>query len=262
MPNYKVFQDYADELRVKVYGTDSGGDLTPFKTTDSGSLYVSPYSGAVFAFSGTVDLNSGDIVTVVNSGDIPLYVRGWSGASGYPVFVQPAADTTFAVSGAITQAIDSGSIITVVNSGNLALFVRGYSGDSGEPVFVAPGSGATFNMNVYSHNYLDSGLPAQHMAPGSSGTDGNVWEVIGYNSWTLAVKYSGVSGEAAAVKLQMSPIGSGSDAWLDDGVAKDFSAGNWVYVTPNYHVRYARLWFIDQATTDSGDFLVWFQGEY
>lgn len=210
MPNYKTFQDYADSLRVRIYGSDDANNIVPLLTDASGKMDVVGtvgVSGSV-AVSGNVGVSG----TVAVSGNV--------GVSG-----------TVAVSGNV------GVSGTVAISGTVGVFLSG-------------------------RNTLDSGPVAAPWSGSSSGTADGVWDVLGYNSWTLAVKFSGTSGEAVSAKLQMSVIGSGESTWIDQDVYKNFSGTSWNFYTTNYHVRYARMWGQNTSTTDSGALLVYFQGEY
>jgi len=105
-------------------------------------------------------------------------------------------------------------------------------------------------------NTVDSGPISAPWSGSSSGTADGVWDVLGYNGWTLAVKFSGTSGEAVSAKLQMSVIGSGESTWVDQQPYADFSGTSWNYYTTNYHVRYARIFGQNTSATDSGALIV------
>lgn len=225
MPNYKTFQDYADSLRVRVYGADSTGVVSSLLTDASGKMNVTGdvgVSGSVFVSGSTVGVSG----TVAVSGNV--------GVSG-----TVAVSGNVGVSGSVAV---SGTVDTsgwVFNSGGTPLYV-----------------------NLYARNTLDSGPVAAPWSGSSSGTADGTWDVLGYNSWTLAVNFSGTSGEAVSAKLQMSVIGSGESTWVDQDVYKNFSGISWNFYTTNYHVRYARMWGQNTSATDSGALLVYFQGEY
>jgi hypothetical protein len=109
---------------------------------------------------------------------------------------------------------------------------------------------------------VDSGPVLTHINGGTSGAfSGGIWDVLGYNSWTIAVKYSGDSGELMNVKLQLAAI-SGDDNFVDDGDYVNYSGRTWNFFAPNYHVRYARMYYQFSGTSDSGNLLLYFQGEY
>jgi len=199
MPNYKVFQDYADSMRVKIYGVDDSNNTVPLLTNASGKMNV---TGTV-ATSGSVAVSG------------PVEISGSVAVSG-PVGI-------------------SGSVAV---SGTVGVFLSG-------------------------RGTLDSGPLFDRTSGSDSGALSGVWDVLGFNGWTLAVKYSGTSGDQVSVKLQMAAI-SGANNWVDDGGYVAFSGTNayWIFRTPTYHVRYARLYAKNESATASGDFLVYMQGEY
>lgn len=199
MPNYKIFQDYADSLRTKIYGIDESGSTTPLLTNASGKLDV---VGNV-EFSGQV---SG---TVTVSGE---------------------------VSGTVT--VSSGVEVSgIVNTSGNALYVRGAIVDSGP---------------------VSSGISGQ-----DSGVFGGAyWDVLGYRSWTFAVKYSGDSGDFVSARLQISPTASGSD-WVNVDPSPAYYSGTtlWNLFTTTYQLRYARAYFVNDSGA-SGAMALYFQAEY
>jgi hypothetical protein len=109
---------------------------------------------------------------------------------------------------------------------------------------------------------VDSGPVLTHISGSTSGVlSGGVWDVLGYNSWTMAVKYSGASGAQMNVKLQMAAV-SGATDFIDEGGYVSYSGTNWNFFTTTYHVRYARMYYNYTGTTDSGNLLLYFQAEY
>ncbi|NLI91351.1 MAG: hypothetical protein GX434_03860 [Peptococcaceae bacterium] len=194
MPNYKVFQDTANEMRVKIYGADSTGNDQPVLTSTSGAMNV----GGTVGVSGSVAVSG------------PVEISGMVGVSG-----------NVGVSGTVTLSghtvLDSGPVNTTINSGQ--------TGESGV-------------------------------------VSGGVYDVLSYSSWTLAVKYSGASGDQVTVQLQTSAL-SGGVATNSDFVTdttKTFTSGSWNFYTGGITPRYARLYYIDTGAA-SGALLTYFQAQ-
>jgi len=284
LPNYKTFQDYADSLRVRVYGADSSGTVSSILTDASGKMNITGdvgVSGNV-GVSGTVAVsgNVGVSGTVGVSGAVEI--SGNVGVSGtVAVSGNVGVSGTVGVSGAVEISGNVGVSGTVAVSGNVgvsgtvgvsgAVEISGNVGVSGTVAisgtvdtsgWVSNSGALPLYVNLYARNTVDSGPVTAPWSGSSSGTADGVWDVLGYNSWTLAVQFSGTSGEAVSAKLQMSVIGSGESTWVDQDVYKNFSGTSWNFYTTNYHVRYARMWGQNTSTTDSGALLVYFQAEY
>jgi len=236
MPNYKVFQDFADALRTKIFGVDSNNNTRPIRTDSSGRLEVQS------TISGTVDVSG--VVGVSGSVAIsgPVEVSGVVGVSGSVAVSGPVeVSGVVGVSGsvAVSGPVEVSGTVTVQNT-------------SGSPLYV----------NLWSRNFVDSGPILTHVNGATSGVlSGGIWDVLGYNSWTLAVKYSGNSGAQMNVKLQMAAV-SGDTNFVDDADYVNYSGRTWHFFTPNYHVRYARIYYQFTGTSDSGNLLLYFQGEY
>ena len=242
-------------MRVKIYGIDESNRTVPVLTDASGKMNVTgtvTTSGSV-AISGPVNISG----TVAVSGPVAVsgsvYVSGSTvGVSGSVAISGPVEISgTVAVSGPVAVSGNvyvSGSTVGV--SGSVAI--------SG-PVEISE----TVGVFLSGREALDSGPLMDRTSGLDSGPLSGVWDVLGYNSWTLAVKYSGLSGEQVAVKLQMAVV-SGDDNWVDDGDYVAFSGTNayWIFRTPTYHVRYARLYAVNTSDTASGDFLIYMQAEY
>ena len=232
MPNYKIFQDYADSLRTKIYGIDESGSTTPLLTNASGKLDV---VGNV-EFSGQV---SG---TVTVSGEVSGTVKVSSGieVSGGTIEVSGQVSGTVTVSGEVsgTVTVSSGVEVSgIVNTSGNALYVRGAIVDSGP---------------------VSSGISGQ-----DSGVFGEAyWDVLGYRSWTFAVKYSGDSGDFVSARLQISPTASGSD-WVNVDPSPAYYSGTtlWNLFTTTYQLRYARAYYVNDSGA-SGAMALYFQAEY
>jgi hypothetical protein len=326
LPNYKVFQDFADALRTKIFGVDSNNNTRPIRTDSSGRLEVqSTISGPVevsgvvgvsgsVAISGPVEVSgvvgvSGSVAisgpvevsgvvgvsgSVAISGPVevsgvvgvsgsvavsgPVEVSGVVGVSGSVAISGPVeVSGVVGVSGsvAVSGPVEVSGVVGV--SGSVAVSgpveVSGVVGVSGSVAISGPvdvsgtvtvqnTSGSPLYVNLFSRNSVDSGPVLTHINGGTSGAfSGGIWDVLGYNSWTIAVKYSGDSGELMNVKLQLAAI-SGDDNFVDDGDYVNYSGRTWNFFAPNYHVRYARMYYQFSGTSDSGNLLLYFQGEY
>lgn len=115
------------------------------------------------------------------------------------------------------------------------------------------------------HSIVDSGPVTTDInvaLVGSGALSGGSYDVLSYTSWTLAVQYSGASGDQVHVILEKSAfsgtIASGGDYVFDS--SGTFSAGNWVFLTAGITPRYARLYYIDTGES-SGALLSYFQAQ-
>ena len=260
MPNYKMFQDYADSLRVRIYGADDSNNIVPLLTDASGKMDVVGTVGV----SGAVEIsgNVGVSGTVAVSGNVG--VSGTVGVSGaVEISGNVGISGTVAVSGNVGVSGTVGVSGAVEISGNVGVSgTVAVSGTVDTSGWIFNSGGTPLYVNLYTRNTVDSGPISAPWSGSSSGTADGVWDVLGYNGWTLAVKFSGTSGEAVSAKLQMSVIGSGESTWVDQQPYADFSGTSWNYYTTNYHVRYARIFGQNTSATDSGALLVYLQAEY
>lgn len=232
MPNYKVFQDYPDSLRVRIYGADSSGYIESILTNSSGAILI---SGQTVGISGSVSLSG---ATVAVSGNVGI--SGTVAVSG-PVEVSGAVTVNGTV--AVSGLVEVGGTVAV----------------SG-PVEVS----GTVILN--GHTIVDSGPVLTTINSGAAGESGAVsgesYDVLGYTSWTLAVKYSGASGDQVSVILQTCAL-SGAAAADADYVfdsSGNFANQSWNFFTAGITPRYARLYYVDTGSA-SGALLTYFQAQ-
>lgn len=246
MPNYKIFQDFADSLRVKIYGVDESNNTTPLLTDASGKMSVTGNVEVSGQVSGTVDIGSG---TVGISGQVSGIVDIGSGSveiSGQVSGIVDIGSGSVEISGQVSGTVDIGSGTVKVDSG---VEVSGIVNTSGAPLFVR---GAIVDSGPVS-----SGISGQI----SGAFGGEYWDVLGYRSWTFAVKYSGASGANVTSRLQISATGSGAD-WINvDPSASNYSGITWNLFATTYQLRYARIYFINDSGAE-GDMQLYFQSEY
>lgn len=235
MPNYKIFQDVAENLRVKVYASQSG--TATAMQMESGALATSLYakqSGAMVS----LQTQSGALTTA-------LYAL----QSGTITSIQ-------ADSGALTTALyakQSGDLISLqTNSGALATAL--YALQSGNITSLQMASGALIvSSDIIT---VDSGAGVAFTS-GSSGSGTTVWDVLEYKDWTYAITKSGGAGNVRT-KLQISATGSGGDWWDQNGSFESLASGEWNYYVTNVFLRYAR---INVASSGSGIVHWYFQGQ-
>ena len=236
MPNFKIFQDNPNDALIKIYGTDISGVTQAILTTDTGAMSIAGTVGVSgnVGVSGTVGVSG----SVAVSG--PVEISGTVGVSG-----NVGVSGTVGVSGSVAV---SGPVEI---SGTV-----GVSGDVGVSGTVA----------ISGHTIVDSGPITSIINSGQTGESGAVsegsYDIMSYSSWTLAVKYSGASGDQVTVELQTSAL-SGTAATDADYVTdstKTFASGSWNFYTAGITPRYARLYYIDTATS-SGALLSYFQAQ-
>ncbi|MDT3698278.1 MAG: hypothetical protein RO469_02525, partial [Thermincola sp.] len=187
-------------------------------------------------------------IEITSSGILPISGAVTAGISGSVAVSGPIEITSsgiLAISGAVTAGI-SGSVavsgpIEITSSGILAI------------------SGAVI---LSGHTIVDSGPLTADVLPDSSGEISGTFDVLGYSSWTLAVKYSGTSGDAVHVVLQKSAV-SGGDASGGDYIfdsSGTFANQNWLFLTTDVTPRYARLYYINPGA-GSGTLYQTFQAQ-
>lgn len=214
MPNYKIFQDSADQARVKIYGADSTGSVQPLLTSTSGVMSMSGIVGV----SGNVGV----------SGSVTAGISGSVAVSG-PIEITSSG--TLPISGTVTAAI---------------------SGDVG----------VSGNVTLIGHSIVDSGPLTADVTPTSSGEVSGAFDVLSYNSWTLAVEYSGASGDGVHIVLQKAAVsGASGGDWVTDS-SGTFESGsvNWLFMTTGVTPRYARLYYINSGN-GSGTLYQTFQAQ-
>jgi hypothetical protein len=282
MPNYKIFQDYPDSARVRVYGSDNNGNTRSFRTDSSGRLdifsdsgtpvYIAQASGTVFNVSGSLNvvITSGDVISVVNTSGTALYVRTVSGdplaASGYTfnssgdaLYVRTVSGDPLAASGYVFNS--SGDALYVRSVSGTAIAASGFVFNaSGAPLYVVSTSGNPAYTSLYSVKTTFSGPLSGAVTAGSSGVlGGNEWPVLGYNSPSFVVKYSGASGAQLSVRMQDAAISGNANYFNDDGTY-DFGTATWNVLSPTYKLRFSRVYYTFSGT-GTGTLLLYFQSE-
>jgi dTDP-glucose pyrophosphorylase len=137
LPNYKVFQDFADALRTKIFGVDSNNNTRPIRTDSSGRLEVQSTISGPVEVSGVVGVSG----SVAVSG--PVEVSGVVGVSGSVAISGPVeVSGVVGVSGsvAISGPVEVSGVVGV--SGSVAVSgpveVSGVVGVSGSVAISGP----------------------------------------------------------------------------------------------------------------------------
>ncbi len=117
---------------------------------------------------------------------------------------------------------------------------------------------------ITGHSIVDSGPDSADVTPSTSGEVSGAFDVLSYNSWTLAIEYSGASGDGVHVLLQKSAVSggvaSGGD-WITDSSGVFVSGSvNWLFLTTGVTPRYARLYYVNSGT-GSGTLYQTFQAQ-
>ncbi|MDD3893899.1 MAG: polymer-forming cytoskeletal protein [Syntrophomonadaceae bacterium] len=290
MPNYKIFQDFADSLRVKIYGVDESNNTTPLLTDASGKMSVTGNVEVSGQVSGTVDIGSGTVgisgqvsgIVDIGSGSVEIsgQVSGIVDIGSGSVEISGQVSGTVGISGQVSGIVDigsgsveiSGQVSGIVDIGSGSVEISGQvsgtvdigSGtvkvDSGVEVSgIVNTSGAPLFVRgaIVDSGPVSSGISGQI----SGAFGGEYWDVLGYRSWTFAVKYSGASGANVTSRLQISATGSGAD-WINvDPSASNYSGITWNLFATTYQLRYARIYFINDSGAE-GDMQLYFQSEY
>ncbi|KGP75862.1 hypothetical protein JT05_08030, partial [Desulfosporosinus sp. Tol-M] len=121
-------------------------------------------------------------------------------------------------------------------------------------------------VGLSGHSIVDSGPVLTTINSGGTGesgaASGGSYDVLSFTSWTLAVKYSGASGDQVHVILEKSAL-SGGEATNSDYVydsSGTFTSEKWQFLTAGITPRYARLYYVDTSTS-SGTLLSYFQAQ-
>lgn len=241
MPNFKVFQDVADEMRVKIFGsadvalnTDTGGRLAITSpglaiTTGTGSLAVSIGTGDLPVTSAglAITTGAGALAVSIGTGNVPVTSTGLAITTG---------------AGALSVSIGTGDL--PVTSTGLAIT----TGTGSLSVCIGTG---TVGTAINSRTILDSSENITVTTVYAPAVTTNVLEYITY---TLAAVNTGTT--AAQVKVQISP---NNTDWIDDGTAVTVDAGALVTLVPSVFLKYVRLAAI--ATTTSATLTAFIQGQ-
>jgi len=276
MPNYKIFQDNPEQARIKIYGSDGTGDVQPLLTSSSGVMSMSGVvgvSGAVgisgsvtagisgsVAVSGPIEITSSSAIGI--SGAVTAGISGAVGISGSVAVSGPieiTSSSAIGISGAVTAGI-SGSVAV---SGPIEITSSSAIGISGAVTAGISGAvGISGSVAISGHSIVDSGPASADILPSTSGEVSGTFDVLGYSSWTLAIEYSGASGDGVHVVLEKSAV-SGGAATDDDYIfdsSGTFASQNWLFLTTDVTPRYARLYYIN-AGTGSGTLYQTFQAQ-
>jgi len=108
MPNFKIFQDVPDQVRVKIYGSNN----TAFNTDASGNLTITSTGLAITTGGGTLSVSLGTGAMSVTTGSGSLSVSLGTGAMSV---------TTG--SGSLSVSIGTGATTVTTGSGQLSISV-------------------------------------------------------------------------------------------------------------------------------------------
>lgn len=246
MPNFKIFQDNAESAKVKVYA-DQSGTASSLNVDSNGYLLV----------TGSLDIASGDVITVTNTSGTALYVRPAEGASGAAWYVTQSQGTSG--NAWFIQPTASGKFSVIGTDSGAPVFVTQVSGSSGNAWFIKQPSGEVLDIQIASRTTASTG-PDAIVVSGSGTVSFGYEDVLGYNAWTLSVKNISGSG-SVNVKLQYSAIsgGSGGD-WTDDAPYAELAVGSWQYLTTTNLARYVRL-TCENTNTSDNTLNVYFQAQ-
>ncbi|MFZ5626515.1 MAG: DUF6385 domain-containing protein [Bacillota bacterium] len=212
MPNYKVFQDNPDSLKIKIFGSQNQA----INTDNSGSIVITSTGLAV---TGSINVGT---VTVTSTG---LSVTG---------AVDVGTVTVTSTGLAVTGNINVGTVTVTTGSGQLA---------------VSLGTGL---VNVSMNNLATTDVTeviANNASVTASGATAR--PILGYSTWTFAVKNSStVANAQAVVQLQLSAVGVDESDWINDGSPVTLNQNSVAFLVGSYQVKYARIYYraVDAAS--------------
>lgn len=255
MPNYKIFQDYPDQARVKIFGgnnvalnTDSQGNLTITST----GLAITPPAGGLSITPPTNGLtitSTGLAITAPSNGltvTAPASGLSITPPTGGLSITPPTNGLIITSTGLAITAPSNGLTVTAPASG---LSITPPTGGLLVTGTVLQGGVSTTDVSAVRANIIDT-----------VGSPDTTYTVLGVQTWTLGVVNAALAVNAQAlVKLQTSPDGS---TWIDEGggsvTINRNSASTFVAATM---LKYARLYYSAVNASSAVTLNIFFQGQ-
>jgi hypothetical protein len=223
MPNFKIFQDNPDQLKIKIHGSNN----VAFNTDTSGNLAITTTGLAVTGNInvGTVTVTSTGLAVTgnINVGTVTVTSTGLAVTGNINVGTVTVTSTGLAVTG----NINVGTVTVTTGSGSLAVCI---------------GTGQS-SVSIDNHGSTDvSETIANKTSTSYSGATSRT--VLGYNAWTFALKNTSLATNAQAlVQIQMSATAAAESDWVQEVSPVTINQNEVRFLTSSLLIKYARVYY-------------------
>ncbi|MBC7075958.1 MAG: hypothetical protein H5T98_07800 [Syntrophomonadaceae bacterium] len=226
MPNYKIFQDEADRLRVKIYGSEN----VPLKTDADGSLSV----------TGIMEITSSDVLAVCQTEAVPISQVSTLGVCQTEAVPISQVDTlsvcqtqAVAISQVDTLSVCQTEAVPISQVDTLAVCQTeavAISQVADLTVQIADHATTEVEYTVSSYSSTDYASTAQQV-------------VLGQEAWTYTIKNISEAANDAVVEIQMSATAEAESDWLQEVAPVTLNQNSLVFLTSSLLVKYARVYY-------------------
>jgi hypothetical protein len=221
MPNFKIFQDNPDQVRIKIYG----GNNTAFNTDSSGNLSITSTGLAITAPANglTVTAPSGGLSITPPTNGLAITSTGLA--------------ITAPANGLTVTAPSSGLSITPPTDG-LLITSAGLAVQS---------TLATTDVSAVRPNFTNT-----------AGSPDTTYNVLSLSEYTFGLVNSSLAANAQAVaKLQVSPDAT---SWVDNTSYVTLNVGDVTGLVSTVFLKYARVYYAAVNAASAVTLNIFFQG--
>lgn len=247
MPNYVVFSNKPEDVKVQIYGSDTDN---PISVDTNGKLYLKSIEDTV-NINGTVTATDLDIRNLSSTQD-NILIHGNDGTNNVPIAVDPTGKIVISSTGTLNvQATD----LDIRNLNNSQDNILIYGLSSGGNTAVSTSTTGAININHDSRTYYESSWLNITTQDTYQYTD--FIDVSNFSTYSFYVKNTGLV-NLFDVLLQISPTTNADDA-VDILTLASISPGSKdVIVAPKF-LRYIRLGYKNTALSLSTTINIYFQ---
>ncbi|NPV73030.1 MAG: hypothetical protein HPY89_04425 [Pelotomaculum sp.] len=261
MPNFKIFQDNPDQVKVKIFGsnnvafnTDSLGNLA---ITSTGLAITAPANGLAITSTGLAITAPANGLTVT----APASGLSITPPTGGLAITPPANGLTITSTGLAITAPANGLTIT---STGLAI-----TAPANGLTVTAPASGLSITPPANGILITSTGLAVAVGTTDVSATRANItdtagtpdttYNVLGLSTWTFGVvNVSTVANAQALVKLQISPDAT---TWQDEAGPVTINQNSMTTLVAQTFLKYARVYYSAVNASSAVTLNIFFQGQ-
>jgi len=223
MPNYKIFQDNPDQLKIKIHGSNN----VAFNTDASGNMTVTTTGLAVTGNInvGTVTVTSTGLAVTgnINVGTVTVTSTGLAVTGNINVGTVTVTSTGLAVTG----NINVGTVTVTTGANQLAVCIG-----TGQSSISVDNLGSTDLAETIANN------------TSTAYSGATTRTVLGRNAWTFTVKNTATAANAqAVVQIQMSATALTESDWLQEVTPVTINQNSLAFLTSSRLVKYARVYY-------------------
>ncbi|ADQ06008.1 conserved hypothetical protein [Caldicellulosiruptor hydrothermalis 108] len=229
MPNYSVFTNKPEELKVQMFGSDLS---TPIAVNNDGKIFIKSVEDTV-NITGTITATDLDIRNLINTQD-SVQIYGTDGTTNKPILTDTDGKIVISSTGVLSvQATDLD--IRNLNNTQDNILIYGLS-DSGNTAISTTATG-DININHNGRKFFE--LSLLNVTTGDDYQYTDFIDVSNYSTYSFYVKNTGTT-NAADIVLQISPTTNAGDT-IDLLLLASLPAGDKDVLVPNKFLRYIRL---------------------